>query len=107
MFRENGYADDAATLLSQQDSDEFTASRHLELATDPYLKETVINGFAEESSGNTDAVRVGKHEHLLKSGPLGKCNDPFCTTCPFLYDDHSVGFQPVKVCSLKREELDL
>lgn len=23
-----------------------------------------------------------KHEHLLKSGPLGKCDDPFCTTCP-------------------------
>ncbi|KAH9290362.1 hypothetical protein KI387_034479, partial [Taxus chinensis] len=26
-----------------------------------------------------------KHEHLLKSGPLGRCNDPFCTTCPSYY----------------------
>ncbi|CAM6089431.1 unnamed protein product [Calypogeia fissa] len=23
-----------------------------------------------------------KHEHLLRSGPMGRCNDPFCTTCP-------------------------
>lgn len=21
------------------------------------------------------------HEHLLRSGPLGRCNDPYCTTC--------------------------
>ncbi|KAL3628946.1 putative cyclic nucleotide-gated ion channel 20, chloroplastic [Castilleja foliolosa] len=24
----------------------------------------------------------GKHENLLKSGPLGMCSDPYCTTCP-------------------------
>ncbi|KAH9290367.1 hypothetical protein KI387_034484, partial [Taxus chinensis] len=29
--------------------------------------------------------RGKKHEHLLKSGPLGRCNDPFCTTCPSYY----------------------
>ncbi|XP_058108459.1 probable cyclic nucleotide-gated ion channel 20, chloroplastic isoform X2 [Magnolia sinica] len=29
---------------------------------------------------------VQKNEHLLKSGQLGKCNDPFCTTCPVNYD---------------------
>ncbi|XP_058755122.1 probable cyclic nucleotide-gated ion channel 20, chloroplastic isoform X1 [Vicia villosa] len=23
-----------------------------------------------------------KNEHLLMSGPLGMCNDPYCTTCP-------------------------
>ena len=25
---------------------------------------------------------VAPHEHLIRSGPLGKCDDPFCTTCP-------------------------
>ncbi|KAG9459812.1 hypothetical protein H6P81_004320 [Aristolochia fimbriata] len=28
---------------------------------------------------------VAKNEHLLKSGPLGRCNDPYCTTCPSYY----------------------
>ncbi|KAJ4959999.1 hypothetical protein NE237_019909 [Protea cynaroides] len=27
-----------------------------------------------------------KNEHLLKSGPLGVCNDPYCTTCPADYN---------------------
>lgn len=26
-----------------------------------------------------------KNEHLLKSGQLGMCNDPYCTTCPTYY----------------------
>ncbi|KAG7944955.1 hypothetical protein I3843_15G129300 [Carya illinoinensis] len=25
---------------------------------------------------------AGKNEHLLRSGQLGMCNDPYCTTCP-------------------------
>ncbi|GAU28135.1 hypothetical protein TSUD_295740 [Trifolium subterraneum] len=25
---------------------------------------------------------AGKNEHLVRSGPLGMCNDPYCTTCP-------------------------
>ncbi|KAI3464188.1 hypothetical protein Pfo_020851 [Paulownia fortunei] len=29
---------------------------------------------------------VGKNEHLLKSGQLGMCNDPYCTTCPMYYN---------------------
>ncbi|XP_073131684.1 probable cyclic nucleotide-gated ion channel 20, chloroplastic [Henckelia pumila] len=28
----------------------------------------------------------GKNEHLLKSGQLGMCNDPYCTTCPTYYN---------------------
>jgi len=24
----------------------------------------------------------GENEHLEKSGPLGMCDDPYCTTCP-------------------------
>ncbi|XP_044466331.1 probable cyclic nucleotide-gated ion channel 20, chloroplastic [Mangifera indica] len=26
-----------------------------------------------------------KNEHLLRSGQLGMCNDPYCTTCPTFY----------------------
>ncbi|KAA8542914.1 hypothetical protein F0562_024051 [Nyssa sinensis] len=29
---------------------------------------------------------AGKNEHLLKSGQLGICNDPYCTTCPTYYN---------------------
>ncbi|XP_047315902.1 probable cyclic nucleotide-gated ion channel 20, chloroplastic isoform X2 [Impatiens glandulifera] len=30
----------------------------------------------------TTSVVNSKKEHLLKSGQLGVCNDPYCTTCP-------------------------
>ncbi|KAL2555265.1 putative cyclic nucleotide-gated ion channel 20 [Forsythia ovata] len=29
---------------------------------------------------------MGKNEHLLRSGQLGMCNDPYCTTCPTYYN---------------------
>ncbi|XP_019052076.1 PREDICTED: probable cyclic nucleotide-gated ion channel 20, chloroplastic [Nelumbo nucifera] len=29
-----------------------------------------------------DESYARKNEHLLRSGPLGVCNDPYCTTCP-------------------------
>ncbi|XP_012488363.1 probable cyclic nucleotide-gated ion channel 20, chloroplastic isoform X1 [Gossypium raimondii] len=28
----------------------------------------------------------GKNEHLLRSGQLGMCSDPYCTTCPTYYN---------------------
>lgn len=28
---------------------------------------------------------VNKKDHLLKSGPLGLCNNPYCTECPAAY----------------------
>lgn len=31
---------------------------------------------------------MAKNEHLLRSGQLGVCNDPYCTTCPILYNVH-------------------
>ena len=43
---------------------------------------TVINGFPADSDVH-EAARGGKYEYLLRSGPLGMCNDPFCTTCPY------------------------
>lgn len=29
--------------------------------------------------------KIGINEHLLRSGQLGMCNDPYCTTCPAYY----------------------
>lgn len=28
---------------------------------------------------------AGRHEHLMRSGQLGECSDPYCTTCPTYY----------------------
>ncbi|CAI9113296.1 OLC1v1013869C1 [Oldenlandia corymbosa var. corymbosa] len=33
----------------------------------------------------SDNRYTGKSDNLLKSGPLGMCNDPYCTTCPSYY----------------------
>lgn len=33
-----------------------------------------------------DKNYAGKNEHLLRSGQLGMCNDPYCTTCPTFYN---------------------
>ncbi|GFP99067.1 probable cyclic nucleotide-gated ion channel 20 chloroplastic [Phtheirospermum japonicum] len=29
---------------------------------------------------------TGKNEHLMRSGQLGMCNDPYCTSCPMYYN---------------------
>ncbi|CAN1856294.1 Probable cyclic nucleotide-gated ion channel 20, chloroplastic [Linum perenne] len=33
-----------------------------------------------------DSTHGAKNEHLLKSGQLGMCSDPYCTTCPLYYN---------------------
>lgn len=46
---------------------------------------THLYGNTGASVGVKDVGRsedFGKHEHLMRSGPMGKCSDPFCTTCP-------------------------
>ncbi|XP_058108457.1 probable cyclic nucleotide-gated ion channel 20, chloroplastic isoform X3 [Magnolia sinica] len=48
-------------------------------AVKEYVIETGQMDYPDDSYG-------GKNEHLLKSGQLGRCNDPFCTTCPTYYD---------------------
>lgn len=40
----------------------------------------------ENRAKSSDGDYVGKNEHLLRSGQLGRCNDPYCTTCPLFYD---------------------
>ncbi|KAK4362672.1 hypothetical protein RND71_017913 [Anisodus tanguticus] len=38
-----------------------------------------------ERNGWRNNDYTGKNEHLLKSGQLGMCSDPYCTTCPTNY----------------------
>ncbi|KAL0743410.1 hypothetical protein Bca4012_084923 [Brassica carinata] len=42
--------------------------------------------FAALEHKNSDEEFVLKHAHLLRSGQLGMCNDPYCTTCPSYYN---------------------
>ncbi|KAL2334320.1 hypothetical protein Fmac_015533 [Flemingia macrophylla] len=41
-----------------------------------------------ENHGNNNYDR--KNEHLLRSGLLGMCNDPYCTTCPTYFKASSM-----------------
>ncbi|XP_022736403.1 probable cyclic nucleotide-gated ion channel 20, chloroplastic isoform X2 [Durio zibethinus] len=43
-----------------------------------------FNGMDEKDW--SDKSYGGKNEHLLRSGQLGICNDPYCTTCPTYYN---------------------
>lgn len=42
-----------------------------------------LNGL--DQNVRSDKDHAGKNDHLLKSGQLGMCNDPYCTTCPSYY----------------------
>ncbi|CAH8284489.1 unnamed protein product [Eruca vesicaria subsp. sativa] len=42
--------------------------------------------FAALEHKNSEEEFVLKHAHLLRSGQLGMCNDPYCTTCPSYYN---------------------
>ncbi|KAJ4893862.1 putative cyclic nucleotide-gated ion channel 19 [Raphanus sativus] len=45
---------------------------------------------------------VLKNANLLKSGELGMCNDPYCTTCPSYYNSQTAKFHTYKVLSDSR-----
>ncbi|KAF5730264.1 cyclic nucleotide-gated ion channel 20 chloroplastic [Tripterygium wilfordii] len=40
---------------------------------------------ANDQNDWMDEKQGGKNEHLMRSGQLGMCNDPYCTTCPTYY----------------------
>lgn len=53
--------------------------------TEPKVEK--FSSFSEvEDNEWSDNKNVGKNEHLLRSGQLGMCNDPYCTTCPTYYN---------------------
>nr|VDD46059.1 unnamed protein product [Brassica oleracea] len=45
---------------------------------------------------------VLKNANLLKSGQLGMCNDPYCTTCPSYYNRQAAQFHTNRVVSDSR-----
>lgn len=45
----------------------------------PSLDGMVRNGWPDDNY-------AGRNEHLLRSGQLGMCNDPYCTVCPSSYN---------------------
>ncbi|PIA63941.1 hypothetical protein AQUCO_00201333v1 [Aquilegia coerulea] len=48
------------------------------------IEQPSFNG--AENKGWHENNHFGKNDHLLKSGQLGVCNDPYCTTCPAIYN---------------------
>ncbi|PON42889.1 hypothetical protein TorRG33x02_334780 [Trema orientale] len=42
-----------------------------------------INGINQNDWPDDNFAR--RNDHLLRSGQLGMCNDPYCTTCPSYY----------------------
>lgn len=52
--------------------------------TEPGLEKfPSFNGMDQNDWHNNNYA--GKNEHLFRSGQLGMCNDPYCTTCPSYY----------------------
>ncbi|KAH9616933.1 hypothetical protein KSS87_018538 [Heliosperma pusillum] len=47
--------------------------------------EPISEVLGHQEKGWVHETYAEKHEHLLKSGQLGMCNDPYCTTCPSYY----------------------
>jgi cyclic nucleotide gated channel len=41
-----------------------------------------------------------KHANLLRSGQLGMCNDPYCTTCPSYYNRKAAQIPTSRVSAL-------
>ncbi|KAL9224819.1 hypothetical protein vseg_000819 [Gypsophila vaccaria] len=61
---------------------------------------------SEKYSGLTKSEWVNetyaeKDEHLLKSGQLGMCNDPYCTTCPSYYTSAPGKFRTSDILDMK------
>lgn len=42
--------------------------------------------FRSTGSNYWNSNRDRKNQHLLRSGQLGMCNDPYCTTCPTYFN---------------------
>ncbi|CAN0902221.1 Probable cyclic nucleotide-gated ion channel 20, chloroplastic [Linum grandiflorum] len=46
----------------------------------PSLKTT------DQDEWSCDSTHGARNEHLMRSGQLGMCSDPYCTTCPMYYN---------------------
>ncbi|XP_048138308.1 probable cyclic nucleotide-gated ion channel 20, chloroplastic isoform X2 [Rhodamnia argentea] len=51
-----------------------------------YMQEKFPSFGIKDRLDSTDDHYAVKNEHLLRSGQLGMCDDPYCTTCPSYYN---------------------
>ena len=86
MANGSGTFDNVPILLNYDGHSEFhkstTNSSDVELQIFP-VASSPANGSPADSGMPREAGRGGRHEYLLMSGPLGMCNDPYCTSCPY------------------------
>ncbi|KAF8014585.1 hypothetical protein BT93_H0418 [Corymbia citriodora subsp. variegata] len=54
-----------------------------------YMPEKFPSFGIKDRIDSTDDHYAAKNEHLLRSGQLGMCNDPYCTTCPSYYNQRA------------------
>lgn len=58
--------------------------------TDNLLQHSIVVTGNKTEESKTDKfatfISTSKNEHLLISGQLGICNDPYCTTCPTYFE---------------------
>lgn len=85
MAKGSGKLDKVPMLLSYDDHSEEQNANVSDMELQIVASEsTVANGLPSDGDDHREAGRgPGKHEYLLRSGPLGMCNDPYCTTCPY------------------------
>jgi cyclic nucleotide gated channel len=55
---------------------------------------------ALEHKNSSEDEFVLKHANLLRSGQLGMCNDPYCTTCPSYYNRKAAQIPTSRVSAL-------
>ncbi|KAH6770523.1 cyclic nucleotide-binding transporter 1 [Perilla frutescens var. hirtella] len=61
-----------------------------EVASEEKTTESKLETYTSINGRDNDGWQLTNYrttnEHLLKSGQLGMCNDPYCTTCPMYYN---------------------
>jgi len=77
-------------LLRSDGSENGSMLLDIEMSTQVSSNDAANHGLPTDEVGVREAGKGQEtHSHLLKSGPLGMCNDPYCTTCPY----SNVGFK--------------
>ncbi|XP_043715932.1 probable cyclic nucleotide-gated ion channel 20, chloroplastic [Telopea speciosissima] len=72
-------------LYISRKNENLTQSVDVKMGRTSLMAETFSSNRIDRKDWSDDNFTT--NEHLLKSGPLGVCNDPYCTTCP-TYDNY-------------------
>ncbi|CAM6081656.1 unnamed protein product [Calypogeia fissa] len=79
MLQDDGLAVRSVEMSALEGGDAFS----LHIKHDPVIKQTYgKTGASTGIEGVGLSEDLGKHEHLERSGPLGKCSNPYCHICP-------------------------